>query len=135
MSQLFKTKPPAIVLTGIKARLASGAVMGVIGLWSSISNQTIGNYVNGAQNDNQTEGAVFHVNYLPTLASLNSSIDIASIPAVETPQPLRNVSALPTATPAIQSVQIQTVNINSNPQNSANKSSTKKKSSATSRAS
>jgi hypothetical protein len=135
MSQLFKTKPPSIVMTGIKALLASGAVMGVIGLWSSISNETINDFANNDQELNQNDETSLNMSSLPTLASLNLAIETVLTPAAEPSQTLRDVSVLPTATPAVQSVQIQTVTINMNPQNSTNKSSVKKKSSANSRSS
>lgn len=135
MSQLFKTKPPSIVLTGIKALIASGAVMGVIGLWSSISNEAINNYAKNDQEIGQNNKTSLQMSPLPTLASINlSSADVLT-PSVEPSKTLRNVSVLPTATPVIQSVQIQTVNISGNPQNNTNKSVAKKKSSASSRSS
>jgi len=135
MSQLFKTKPPSIVLTGIKALIASGAVMGVIGLWSSISNEAINNYIKNDQEIGQNNKTSLQMSPLPTLASINlSSADVLT-PSVEPSKTLRNVSVLPTATPVIQSVQIQTVNISGNPQNNTNKSVAKKKSSASSRSS
>jgi hypothetical protein len=112
MSSPFKTRPPGIVLTGIKAILASGAIAGAIGIWTLLSNQAVeGSYTTDINSDAGTDenNTVGSVPTLVSLIQLDGDLLVSANPT-ELPD-LRSISALPTATVSIQAPIVQTVNL------------------------
>jgi len=113
MNSPFKSRPPGIVLTGLKAFLASGALAGAIGIWTLLANQAVQGSNTKADN---TDNAVDDSNSLepmPTLVQLvqlNTDQSVAVLPT-DLPPTLRTISAIPTATVSIQPQPVQTVNL------------------------
>ncbi len=128
MSSPFKTRPPGIVLSGIKAILASGAIAGAIGIWTLLSNQAVEGSYNQDLNSDSELDENNTAESLPTLVSLIQldGDQVVSANPTEIPTDLRAISALPTATVSIQAPLVQTVNLGGGSGGTAKKTARKK---------
>ncbi len=113
MNSPFKSRPPGIVLTGLKAFLASGALAGAIGIWTLLANQAVeGSNTKDVNTDNGVDDSN-SLDAMPTLVpliQLHTDQSVAVIPT-DLPPALRTISAIPTATVSIQPQPVQTVNL------------------------
>ncbi len=114
MKSPFKSRPPGIVLTGLKAFLASGALAGAIGIWTLLANQVVeGSNTKDVNTDNDVDDSN-SLDPMPTLVSLiqlRTDDQSAAVIPTDLPPAMRTISAIPTATVSIQPQPVQTVNL------------------------